>query len=87
MLNAKNTYRYRTRRFLSRPRRPLGSSLTGAAADPPAQSVVYIPVAPGSRWDDVAADLRAAGFHVRPAPMPEVREALPLPVLLHSREV
>ena len=86
MLNAMNTHRYRTRPFLSRPCRPPGGSLTGTAADPPAPSIVYVPVAPGSRWDEVAADLRAAGFDVRPAPMPAVRKAPPLPVILHSRE-
>jgi hypothetical protein len=35
---------------------------TGRAAP-----VVYVPAAPGSQWDAVAAELRAAGFDVRPA--------------------
>jgi hypothetical protein len=35
---------------------------TGRAAP-----VVYVPAMPGSHWDAVAAELRAAGFDVRPA--------------------
>ena len=87
MLSAKNTHKYRTRRFLSRPRRSGAGSPGGAAADRPACSVVYVTVASGSRWDDVIADLRAAGFHIRPAPMPETPKPSSLPVLLSAREV
>jgi hypothetical protein len=51
------------------------------------RTVVHVPAHPGSRWDDVAAELRAAGFEVRPAPMPESGHAIPAPVILCTREV
>ena len=50
-------------------------------------SVVYVPACPGSQWDAIAAELRAAGFEVRPAPMPEGRDAVPGPVILCTREI
>ena len=86
MLNAKNASRYRIRQPLSRSRRSLGNSLPRVAA-PAVSSVVYIPVAPVGRWDDVAAELCAAGLEIRPAPMPAIGKSLPLPVILRSREV
>jgi hypothetical protein len=87
VLNAKNASRYRIRQPLSRSRRSLGNSLPRVAAAPAVSSVVYIPVAPAGRWDDIAAELRAAGLEIRPAPMPAIGKSLPLPVILRSREV
>jgi hypothetical protein len=54
--------------------------------DRPARSVVYVPALPGSQWAAVAAELAAAGFEVRPAPMPQSRHAV-APVVLCSREI
>jgi hypothetical protein len=51
------------------------------------RTVVHVPAHPGSRWDEVAAELRAAGFEVRPAPMPESGHAVPDPVILCTREI
>ena len=54
---------------------------------PSRRTIIYVPADPGSRWDEVAAELRAAGFKVRPAPMPESGHAIPAPVILCTREV
>ena len=54
--------------------------------DRPASSVVYVPTSPHGHWHAVAAELRAAGFQVRPAPMPETKHAV-VPVLVCTREV
>ena len=51
------------------------------------RTVVHVPANPGSRWDEVAAELRAAGFEVRPAPMPESGHAIQSPVILCTREI
>jgi hypothetical protein len=51
------------------------------------RTVIHVPADPGGRWDDVAAELRAAGFEVRPAPMAESGHAIPAPVILCTREV
>ena len=49
------------------------------------RTVVHVPANPGSR--EVAAELRAAGFEVRPAPMPESGHAIQAPVILCTREL
>jgi len=49
------------------------------------RTVVHVPSDPGSR--EVAAELRAAGFEVRPMPMPESGHAIPAPVILCTREI
>jgi hypothetical protein len=54
---------------------------------PSRQTVIYVPADPGARWDEVAAELRAAGFEVRPAPMPESGHAIQAPVILCTREI
>jgi hypothetical protein len=54
--------------------------------DRPARSVVYVPSIPGSQWCVIAEELRAAGFEVREAPMPEAPHAV-VPVLVCTREV
>jgi hypothetical protein len=51
------------------------------------RTVIYVPANPGSHWDEVVAELRAAGFEVRPAPMPESGHAIAAPVILCTREV
>jgi hypothetical protein len=51
------------------------------------RTVVHVPAHPGSRWDEVAAELRAAGFEVRPAPMPESGHTIQAPVILCTREI
>ena len=51
------------------------------------RTVVHVPANPGSRWDEVAAELRAAGFEVRPAPMPEGGHAIQAPMILCTWEV
>jgi hypothetical protein len=51
------------------------------------RTVVYVPANPGSSWDEVAAELRAAGFEVMPTPMPESGHAIQAPVILCTREV
>ncbi|GEO43228.1 hypothetical protein SAE02_73760 [Skermanella aerolata] len=51
------------------------------------RTVVYVPANPGSRWDEVAAELRAAGFEVMPTPMPESSHVIQAPVILCTREV
>ena len=49
---------------------------------PGGPTVVYVPAAPGDPWEGLAADLRAAGFEIRPAPMPGAARPLPpIPVL------
>jgi hypothetical protein len=45
-----------------------------------------VPTAPDSHWSEIAEELRAAGFQVRPTPMPETKHAV-VPVLVCSREV
>jgi hypothetical protein len=50
-------------------------------------TIIYVPADPGSRWDEVAAELRAAGFEVRPAPMPESGHAIQASVILCTREI
>ena len=50
------------------------------------RTVIYVPADPGSRCE-VAAELRAAGFEVRPAPMPESGHAIQAPVILCTREI
>jgi len=87
MHNAKDAPRYLTRQSLSGSHRSLVDSLSRNAAKPAVSSVVYIPVTTGDRWDGIAAELRAAGFEIRPAPMPEIRKAPALPLILCSREV
>ena len=54
--------------------------------DRPARSVVYVPSIPGSHWCEIAEELRAAGFQVRPAPMPSSPHAV-LPLVISSTEV
>ena len=51
------------------------------------RTVIHVPAHPGSCWDEVAAELRAAGFEVRPAPMPESGHAVPDSVILCTREI
>ena len=51
------------------------------------RTIIYVPADPGSCWDEVAAELRTAGFEVRPTPMPESRHAIQAPVILCTREV
>jgi hypothetical protein len=46
------------------------------------RTIIYVPADPDSRWDEVAAELRVAGFEVRPAPMPESGHAIQAPVIL-----
>jgi hypothetical protein len=52
---------------------------------PSRRTVIYVPANPGSR--EVAAELRAAGFEVRPTPMPESGHAIQAPVILCTREI
>jgi acetylornithine deacetylase/succinyl-diaminopimelate desuccinylase-like protein len=40
-----------------------------------------------SAQEPLAAELRAAGFEVRPAPMPESGHTIQIPVILCTREV
>jgi hypothetical protein len=49
------------------------------------RTVIHVPAHPGSR--EAAAELRAAGFEVRPAPMPESGRAIQAPVILCTREI
>ena len=49
------------------------------------RTVIHVPSDPGSR--EVAAELRAAGFEVQPAPMQESRHAIQAPVILCTREI
>jgi len=51
------------------------------------RTIIYVPADPGSRWDEVAAELRVAGFEVRPAPMPESGHAIQAPVILCTWEI
>jgi hypothetical protein len=87
MHNAKNAPRHLTRQFLPGSHLSLVDILPGDAAKPAVSSVIYIPVTTGERWEGIAAELRAAGFEIRPAPMPEIRKAPALPLILCSREV
>jgi hypothetical protein len=52
---------------------------------PSRRTVIYVPANSGSRWDEVAAELRAAGFEV--LPMPESSHAIQAPMILCTREV
>ena len=55
--------------------------------DRPAQSVVYVPTSPHGHWHAIAAELRQAGFEIRPAPGPDLpRHAVTPLVLVSSRE-
>ena len=51
------------------------------------RTIIYVPADLGSRWDEVVAELRAAGFEVRPAPMPESGHAIQAPVILCTWEI
>mgnify|MGYP000338957536 CR=1 FL=1 len=51
------------------------------------RTIIYVPADPGSRWDEVATELRVAGFGVRPAPMPESGHAIQAPVILCTWEI
>jgi hypothetical protein len=56
------------------------------SSEPARRSVVYVPAAPGSQWEEIAAELIGAGFEVRPAPIPDVPRIGPVPVVVTSRE-
>jgi hypothetical protein len=63
------------------------ATVTWLLAPSSRRTVIHVPAHPGSRWNEVAAELGAAGFEVRPVPMPESRHAIQAPVILCTRKI